>query len=49
MVQWLRLCLAMQRTLAPSLVWEDPTCYGTTKPMGRNYWACALEPACCNY
>ena len=37
MAQWLRICLAMQRTLVPSLVWEDPTCCGTTKPMGHNY------------
>ena len=26
-VQWLRICLAMQETRAPSLVWEDPTCH----------------------
>ena len=30
-VQWLRTHLAMQRTPVQSLVWEDPTCYGTTK------------------
>ena len=24
--------------------WEDPTYHGATKPICRNYWACALEP-----
>ena len=33
MVQWLRICLAMHGTLVRLLVWEDPTCYRTTKPM----------------
>ena len=32
-VQWLRIYLAMQATLVGSLVWEDPTCLRTTKPM----------------
>ena len=32
-----------------SLVWEDPTCRGATKPVRHNYWACALEPASHNY
>ena len=27
-----------------SLVREDPTCHAATKPVGHNYWACALEP-----
>ena len=26
LVQWLRICLAMQGTQVQSLVWEDPTC-----------------------
>ena len=30
-----------------SLMQEDPTCCGATKPMHRNYWACALEATCC--
>ena len=34
MVQWLRVCLAMQRTLVPSRMWEDPTWHGVTKPVG---------------
>ena len=38
-VQWLRICLAMQRTQVLSLVWEDPMCSGTTKPMRQNHWA----------
>ena len=25
------------------------SCRGAAKPMGRNYWACALEPRSCNY
>ena len=39
-----------------SLVWEDPTCRGATKPMSHNYWAhvpqllksARLEPVLCN-
>ena len=26
-------------TMVWSLVWEDPTCQGATKPMCHNYWA----------
>ena len=33
MVQWLRICLAVQGTKVQSLVWEDPTCHRATKPM----------------
>ena len=47
--QWWRVHLPMQETWVRSLVWEDPTCLGTTKPMSHNYWACALEPGNCNY
>ena len=47
--QWLRICLPMQGTRVRALVWEDPTCHGTTKPMYHNYWACALEPVSHNY
>ena len=36
-VQWLRICLAMQGTLVQSLVWEDPTNRSSTKPMHPNY------------
>ena len=32
-----------------SLVWEDPTYHGATKPMCCNYWACTLEPESHNY
>ena len=38
-VQWLRIHLLMQRTWVRSLVQEDPTCCGATKPMRHNYWA----------
>ena len=38
---------------AGDMVWslfrEDNTCYGTTKPVHHNYWACTLWSACCNY
>ena len=39
--QWLRVCLPMQETRVRALVWEDPTCRGTTGPVSHNYWACA--------
>ena len=32
-VQWLRIRLPMQRTRVRSLVQEDPTCHGATKPV----------------
>ena len=32
MVQWLRICLAMQGTLVQSLVQEDSICRGATSP-----------------
>ena len=38
-VQWLRIHLPMQGTRVRSLIWEDPTCRGTTKPVRHNYWA----------
>ena len=41
--------LPMQGTRVRALVREDPTCRGATKPVHRNYWACALEPVSCNY
>ena len=37
--QWLRIRLPMQGTRVPSLVREDPTCCGATKPTNHNYWA----------
>ena len=55
-VQQLRICLAMQGTLAWSLIREDPTCHRATKPMCHDYWAHVLqllkpehlEPMLCN-
>ena len=35
--QWLRIRLPMQETWVRSLVWEDPTCRGATKPLHHNY------------
>ena len=39
----------MQRTQVQTLVQEDPTCHGATKPVRHNYWACALDPTNHNY
>ena len=36
-VQCLRIHLPMQGTRVQALVWEDPTCRGTTKPVHHNY------------
>ena len=35
--QWLRIRLSMQGTQVRSLVWEDPTCRGATKPVHLNF------------
>ena len=39
----------MQETRVQSLIWEDPTCHGATKPVHHNCWTSALEPieSCC--
>ena len=37
--QWLRVRLPMQGTRVRSLVREDLTCRGATKPASHNYWA----------
>ena len=42
--QWLRIHPPVQETRVQSLVWEDPTWHGATRPVQLNYWACALEP-----
>jgi len=55
-VQWLGVCLPMQGTQVQSLVWEDSTYHGATKPVCHNCWAhephdwssCTLEPMFCN-
>lgn len=41
MVQWLRSRLEMQGMWIRSLVWEDCTCRGATKPIRHGYRACA--------
>ena len=48
----LRISLAMQGTLVPSLVWEDPTClhgdgHGQLSPWPY-YWPCILDPVSWN-
>ena len=35
-VQWLRIYLPVQGTQVQSLVREDPTCHGATKPVRHN-------------
>ena len=47
--EWVKICLPMQGTQVPSLVWEDPTCCGATKPVHHNCWACTLEPVNHNF
>ena len=42
--QWHIIHLPMQETQVQPLVQGDSTCQGATKPVYRNYWACALEP-----
>ena len=36
---WTRICFATEKTWVRSLVWEDPTCCGATKPTHHNHWA----------
>ena len=43
-----RVRLPMWRTWVQSLVREDFTGLGATKPSYHNYWACALESVLCN-
>ena len=45
MVQWLRIHLPLQGTWVQSLVREDPTCRGATKPLGHN--SCGLHSRAC--
>ena len=47
--QWQRICLPMQETRVWSLVREDLSCNGATKPVCHNYWTCALESGNYNY
>ena len=39
----------MHETWVRSLIQEDPTCLGATKPVCHNCWACALEPRSHSY
>ena len=55
-VQWLRICLLMQRTWVWSLVWGDPTCRRAANLVRHSYGAGVLqllklahrEPKLCN-
>ena len=47
--QWERVCLPMQETQVWSLIQEDPTGLGETKPVCHKYSACALESLSHNY
>ena len=49
MAQWIRVHLSTRGTQVQFLVWEDPTCCGTTKPRSREYGPRAPEPGCCEY
>ena len=48
MVQWSRICLAIQGTPVQFLVREDPTCHMAAKPECHKSGACTLEPKSCN-
>ena len=43
MVQWVNIYLPMQRPQVQSLVQEDPTCHGATKPVHHSPCAAATE------
>ena len=47
-IQWLIIRLAMQGTLLPSRVQEDPTGLRSAEPMRHNSWTCPLDPSSCN-
>ena len=48
MAQWIRICLPMQGTQVWSLLREDSTRCGVTKPANWNYWTpVCLEPVLC--
>ena len=42
--QWIRILLPTQGTQVQSLVWEDSTCQGATKPLHHKYWAHVQQP-----
>ena len=48
-VQWLRICLGIPGLWIRSLLWEDPSCPGTTGPWAKlpNLQAASVEPTCC--
>ena len=48
-VQWLRICIAMQGTWVWSPAQEDLTCLRATEPHVPHSWACALERGIRNY
>ena len=43
MVQWVGIRLPMQVMWVWSLVWENSTCHGATKPMCYSSWVCTPE------
>ena len=45
-VQWLRIHLPVEGTQVRSLVQEDPTSWGPTKPMHHNYWSMCAQSLC---
>ena len=47
MIQWLRIYRSMQGTQVRSLVWEDPTYRGATKPCTELLSPCAATTEAC--
>jgi len=45
-VQWLRTCLPIWEIRVQSLVWEDSTHGGATKPTCCNYWSPSTQNPC---
>ena len=46
MAHWFGIHMPMQGTRVRSLVQEDPTCHGATKPMSHRKWACNHKASC---
>ena len=45
-IQWLRTCLPIRELCVRSLVWEDSTHSGATKPTCCNYWSPSTQNPC---
>ena len=47
--QWIKIYQPRQWSQVQSLVQEDSTCHGATKPICYNYWTSILKPTSHNY